>query len=317
MRLVFLDAGTFYGHPDIQLLLSSFGEVVLYHSTSVAEVFPRIQGADIVLTNKVKLGEEHFARTTSLKLVCVTATGTNNIDLEAAAKYGIAVKNAANYSTFSVAQTTLAMSLHLLMKLAKHQQFVHQSYAEHSFFTHLSPDFPELANKTWGIIGLGNIGKRVAEIVQALGCQVVYHSPSGKLQETSYPHFSLLDLMKRSDVISIHTPLNTFTQDLIGEEQLRVCQPHAIIINVARGGIVDEYALAKALDNDWLAGAGVDVFSVEPILPENPLLSVQKKEKLLVTPHIAWGSREARERLIGIVCGHIRELCQTSSSQKL
>lgn len=317
MRIVFLDAGTFYGYPDIQSLLSPFGEVVLYHSSSATEVFSRVEGADIVLTNKVKLGEEHFARTSNLKLVCVTATGTNNIDLEAAAKYNVSVKNAANYSTFSVAQTTVAMLLQLMMKLSKHQQFVQQSYTNHPFFTHLAPDFSELANKTWGIIGLGNIGKKVAEIAQAFGSKVVYHSPSGKLQETSYLHLSLLDLIKASDVISIHTPLNTFTKGLIGEEQLRNCKPNALLINVARGGIVDESALAHALDNDWIAGAGVDVFSVEPILAENQLLSIKKQEKLLLTPHIAWGSKEARERLMEIVSSHIREFCQTSSCQKL
>ncbi len=306
MKLVFLDAGTLYGHPSLSTLLAPFGEVHLFATTSQEEVQERIQRAEIVLINKVVLNEAIFAQSPSLRLVCVTATGMNNIDTLAAEKRGIQVKNAAHYSTHSVAQTTFAMALHLLMKLSLQDHFVRHNYIHHPFFTHLDPSFSELRGKTWGIIGLGNIGKQVARIAEAFGSQVQYHSPSAQNKVAAYPHASLEELMATSDIISLHSPLNTFTQHLIGEKELRLCKPTALLINVARGGIVSEQALADALDQDFLAGAGVDVYSAEPILPSNPLLHLQKKEKLALTPHMAWGSLEAREALLRIVCENIR-----------
>jgi glycerate dehydrogenase len=309
MKIVFLDAGTLYGPPSLRDLFLPFGEVQLYESTRPNEVVERIADAEIVLTNKVVLDDNILAQSPALRLICVTATGTNNIDLVAAQKYGIRVKNAAHYSTHSVAQTTLAMALHLLMKFPSRQDFVQQSYSHHPFFTHLEPDFREINGKTWGIIGLGAIGKKVANLAEAFGAKVIYHSPSGQVQEVAYEHATLPILMGTSDIISIHSPLNRLTQNLITSKELKACKTTTILINVARGGIVDEQALADALDNDLLGGAGVDVFSVEPILSSNPLLHLKKKEKLLLSPHIAWGSREAREKLMGIVIENIRSYC--------
>lgn len=313
-KIVFLDAGTFYGQPVLDKILQSYGHVTLFEQTRPEEVLPRISDADIVLTNKVVIGESILMHCSDLKLICVTATGTNNIDLEAAKKRNIQVKNAAGYSTHSVAQTTLAMVLHLVMRLHARRSFVENSYPQHPFFTHLQPGFQEINGKTWGIIGMGAIGSQVAKIANALGAKVVYHSPSGRQKTTEYSHLTLLELLSSSDIISIHSPLNEFTKNLIGQKELAMCKPTALLINVARGGIVEELALAKALDNDELGGAGVDVYSVEPIQPENPLLLLKKKEKLLLTPHIAWGSYEARQKLMEITCRNIEEFLKSEST---
>ena len=182
MKIVFLDAGTFYGSPDISALLAKYGQVELYDNTLHSDIIHRISNAEIVLINKVVLGEEVFKNSPNLKLVCVTATGMNNIDHEAAAKHGIAIKNAAGYSTNSVAQTTLAMVLNLMMRLEEHQKFVITHYAMHPFFTNLHPGFSEINGKKWGIIGLGTICKQVAKIATAMGAIVQYHSSSGRIQ---------------------------------------------------------------------------------------------------------------------------------------
>lgn len=315
MKIVFLDAGTFYGSPDISALLAKYGQVELYDNTLPSEIIDRIRDAQIVLTNKVELGEEVFKHSPSLKLVCVTATGTNNIDHTAAANYNITIKNAAGYSTNSAAQTTLAMVLYLMMRLEEHQKFVATSYSAHPFFTNLHPGFSEINGKTWGIIGLGTIGKQVAKIATAMGAHVQYHSPSGRIQESEFPHLSLDDLLSSSDIISIHSPLNEFTKNLIGEKELAYCKPSSILVNVARGGIVDEQALASALDANILAGAAVDVFQSEPISANNPLLHLANKHKLLLTPHIAWGSIEARQKLMEITCQNIATFLKTNSKQ--
>jgi lactate dehydrogenase-like 2-hydroxyacid dehydrogenase len=305
MKIVFLDAGTFYGSPDIASLLAKYGQVTLHDNTHPSEIIPRIADAEIVLTNKVVLGEEVFKSCPNLKLVCVTATGMNNIDHVAAANYNITIKNAAGYSTHSVAQTTLAMVLNLMMQLEDHQKFVATSYTTHPFFTNLNPGFSEINGKKWGIIGLGTIGKQVAKIATAMGATVQYHSPSGRIQESEFAHLSLHELLSSSDIISIHSPLNEFTKNLIGQKELALCKQSSILVNVARGGIVDELALALALDANILAGAAVDVFQSEPISASNPLLQIANKHKLLLTPHIAWGSTEARQKLIEITCQNI------------
>ncbi len=307
MKIVFLDAGTFYDSPNVSQMLSSLGDLVLYDYTSDAEIVARICDAEIVITNKVVLKDDTFAQCNRLKMICVTATGMNNIDLEAATQRGIVVKNASSYSTHSVAQTTLAMALQLLIQLPSYQLFVQKKYSGHPFFTHLNPSFSEINGKTWGIIGLGNIGKQVAKIVEAFGGKVVYHSPSGRNLDAGYPHLALSKLLITSDIISIHTPLNEFSRNLIGIEELELCKRTAILINVARGGIVNETALAQSIEKDEIAGAAVDVFAVEPILAYNPLLQVSKKKNLILTPHIAWGSEEARQTLMEITCRNIQE----------
>lgn len=313
-KIVFLDAGTFYGQPSLEKILKPYGNVAIFEETRPEEVLPRISDAEIVLTNKVLIDERIFNNCPKLKLICVTATGTNNIDLEAANKKNIQVKNAAGYSTHSVAQTTVAMVLHLVMRLHERHSFVENTYPKHLYFTHLQPGFYEISGKTWGIIGLGAIGKQVAKIGLAMGAKIVYHSASGRNKTTEYPHLPLSELLSCSDIISIHSPLNEFTKNLIGQKELAMCKPTAILINVARGGIVEELALAKAIENEQLGGVGIDVYSVEPILPENPLLHLKNKEKLLLTPHIAWGSYEARQKLMDITCRNIEEFLKSQKN---
>ncbi len=300
LRIVVLDAGTFYGHPSFQKSLQDLGDLEIYESTQESLVKERISNAAIVVTNKVVLDEELIKNANILKLVCVTATGMNNIDLLAAKEKGIIVKNAKGYSTDSVAQTTFAMAFQLTMNLARHYQYVQSDYHNNQFFTHLLPSFSELNGKTWGIIGLGAIGKKVAEIALAFGCKVIYHSPSGQNLNTNYKHLPLTDLLSQSDYISIHTPLNKHTNNLLTYNNLNLCKSTCILINVARGGIIEEEGLRQVIDEGLIAGVATDVYSVEPILKENPLLSVKNKERLLLTPHIAWGSLEARQKLMDI-----------------
>ena len=310
-RIVVLDAGTFYGHPLFQDSLRDLGELEVYDFTNKSQVKERIANANIVLTNKVVLDKEIIENGNHLKLICVTATGMNNIDLDATNKKGIIVKNAKGYSTDSVAQMTFAMAFQLTMNFKKYQDYVLSDYKNNQFFTHLSPAFCELKGKTWGIIGLGAIGKKVAEIGTAFGCKIIYHSPSGENLKTAYHHRSLIELLAESDFISIHTPLNKFTNNLLHYNNLKLCKSSCILINVARGGIVDEEGLRKVIDEGLIAGAATDVYSVEPIIDKNPLLSVKNKDRILLTPHIAWGSLEARQKLMDITRENIIEYLKT------
>ena len=306
-KIVILDAGTFYGHPTFEESLASLGDLKVYQSTTNQEIGERIKNANIVLTNKVVLDKVMIQNANKLELVCVMATGTNNIDLEAAKERNIVVKNAKGYSTNSVAQTTFAMALQLIMNLKSHHDYVNNGYKSNPFFTHLEPGFSELSGKTWGIIGLGTIGKKVAEIAEAFGCNLIYHSPSGKNLEANYVHKSLIDLLKESDFISVHTPLNENSHNLLNYNNLKFSKSSCILINVARGGIIDESGLKQILDEDLIFGAASDVYSLEPILPDNPLLTVRNKHKLLLTPHIAWGSKEARQKLMDMTRQNIVE----------
>ncbi|MBC7390841.1 MAG: D-2-hydroxyacid dehydrogenase [Opitutaceae bacterium] len=310
-RIVVLDSGTFYGHPSFQESLQGLGELEIYDFTDKSQVKDRIANANIVLTNKVVIGRDTIENSVLLKLICVTATGMNNIDLKAASEKGVIVKNAKGYSTDSVAQMTFAMAFQLTMNLKRHNDYAQSNYKNNHFFTHLSPSFSELKGKTWGIIGLGTIGKKVAEIATVFGCKAVYHSPSGMNLNTNYDHLTLSELLKESDYISIHTPLNEFTNNLLNYNNLKLCKSTCILINVARGGIVDEEGLSKALNEELIAGAATDVFSIEPILAENPLLSIKNKDRILLTPHIAWGSLEARQNLMNITRENIIEYLKT------
>lgn len=311
LDIVFLDAGTFYGHPDVQQSLARFGNVQLHDHTIASDVVTRIKYATIVLTNKVVLDEATLAQCEQLRLICVTATGMNNIDLAAAKRRGIEVKNASNYSTNSVTQATLSMVLQLLMRPNEHDAFVRITYSHHRFFTHLSPGFHEIAHKTWGIIGTGAIAQKVGKLATALEAKTIYHSPSNRLSSADFPVLPLSELLETSDIISIHTPLNEHSRNLIGSEELSKCKPTAILINVARGGIVNELDLANALKSHQLAGAATDVFQNEPIETENPLLDPSIAHKVLLSAHIAWGSFEARENLMKITCDNIKQWINT------
>ena len=250
-----------------------------------------------------------------LKLICVAATGMNNVDQAAAEARSIPVKNARDYSTQSVAQGTFAILLHLLVNIPYFDQYVKAGdYARTDIFTHFGSGFRELSGKRFGIIGLGAIGRQVAKIADAFGCEVVYYSTSGQNTQQPYVRLELDEFLRTCDVVSIHAPLNENTTDLINYDRLQRMKGSAILINVGRGGIVNEADLARALDERLIAGAGIDVFTQEPISPHNPLLHVRNKDSLVLTPHVTWASLEARTMLMEIVGRNIDEFLATQSS---
>ncbi|MCQ2014093.1 D-2-hydroxyacid dehydrogenase [Clostridium butyricum] len=295
-KIVVLDGKTL-GNVDY-IKLNEFGRVVYYDMTYGDQVAERISDADIILTNKVILKEEQLKNAPNLKLICEMATGYNNIDIEYARKNKIAVTNVAGYSTNTVAQHTFAMLLHLYNNISYFDEFIKSGeYSKSDMFTNLNMTYNDLCGKVWGIIGLGAIGKRVAKIAQAFGARVVYYSTSGKNVNPDYAQVSFEELLDKSDVISIHSPLNEKTKGLINYEALSKMKKDSVLINVGRGPIVVDYDLARAIDEEIIGGAALDVFDVEPIPQDNPLLGVRNKERLVMTPHVAWASEESRKRL--------------------
>ncbi len=307
MKIIFLDARTLGEVPNLNQL-SELGELTLHPDTQPDQVIERIQGAEVVISNKVKVSREAMKSTPTLKLICVAATGTNNIDLEAAAELGIEVKNVKGYSTDSVAQETFALLLALLNSTTYYDAYVKTGeYSQERIFTHLGRPYWELNGKRFGILGLGEIGRQVARIALAFGAEVVYFSASGQTYNTIYKQLELDEFLQTCDVISIHAPLSPQTENLLNYARIAQMKPTALLLNTSRGGIINEADLAKALDDDLIAGAAVDVFTQEPIPASHPYLQLQKKEKLLLAPHIAWSSIEARTRLVHKVSENIRE----------
>ena len=295
-KIVILDGKTL-GNVDY-IKLNEFGQVIYYDLTLEDEVSERIKDANIVLTNKVALNRENLKDATQLELICETATGYNNIDIEYAKEKNIAVTNVTGYSTTTVAQHTFAMLLHLYDNISYFDNYIKSGeYSKSSMFTNLEMPYKDLCGKVWGIIGLGSIGKRVAKIAQAFGARVVYYSTSGKNSDSDYARVEFESLLKQCDIISIHAPLNEKTEGLINYEVFTKMKKDAILINVARGPIIVDEDLARAIDEEIIGGAALDVFKVEPIPAENPLLNIKNKERLVLTPHIAWASEEARNRL--------------------
>lgn len=295
-KIVVLDGKTL-GNVDY-IKLNEFGQVIYYDLTSKEEVAERIKDANIVVTNKVALNKENLKYATELELICEAATGYNNIDIEYAKERKIAVTNVTGYSTTTVAQHTFAMLLHLYDKINYFDNYIKSGeYSKSPMFTNLEVHYKDLCGKVWGIIGLGNIGKRVAKIAQAFGARVVYYSTSGKNVDSDYARVEFDSLLKQCDIISIHAPLNEKTEGLINYETFTKMKKDAVVINVARGPIIVDKDLARAIDEDIIGGAALDVFNIEPIPTDNPLLSIKNKDKIVLTPHIAWASEEARSRL--------------------
>jgi glycerate dehydrogenase len=306
VKIVFLDADT-VGEVANLSVLEKLGIYTQYHYTHPSERIERIVGSDVVITNKVVIDRAVMDACLSLKLICVAATGMNNIDLDYAVKKGIQVKNVAGYSTESVVQATFSMLFYLLNHSTYYDKYVKSGdYSRSHIFTHHGRETRELNGKTFGIIGMGTIGKRVAKVAVAFGANVVYYSTTGKNLSTDFEHMELHDLLKNSDVVSIHCPLNDSTRNLLNAKRLAIMKPTAFLLNMGRGGIVDEFALATALDKGNIAGAALDVLNHEPIEPDNPLLTIKNKDKIFITPHIAWASREARELLIAKIAENIQ-----------
>lgn len=304
MKIVFLDAKTV--GDDISLdILSEFGELITYSTTNENEKIKRVKDATIIITNKVVIDKEVIDSAKKLKLICIAATGMNNVDLEYANKKGILVKNVVGYSTESVVQHTFAMAFYLIEQLKFYDNFVkNKEWSKSKLFTSIKRPFFEIYGKRWGVIGLGTIGKRVAQVAQCFGCEVVYYSR--KNQDSSFKYLDLDTLLSTSDIISIHTPLNKETQNLLNKNNLSKLKEKCILLNLGRGGIINERDLAKIIDEKNIY-VGLDVTKIEPIEEENPLLQIKNANRILITPHIAWTSKEARVRLIEGIANNIRD----------
>ena len=300
-QIVILDMETLGEDLDLSVL-ERFGDVTKYKNTLPDETLGRIKDAHIIISNKVVLTKEMMQHAPKLELVCIAATGMNNVDLEAAAALGITVKNVAGYSTNSVVQHTFSMLFYLLEHMKYYDSVVQTGlWSMSGLFTDVSHPFYEIASKKWGIIGLGNIGREVARVAEAFGATIAYHSVNGPHADTGYIHQPLDILLSTSDIISIHAPLNDKTYALINETNLPLLKEKAILLNLGRGGIINETDLAYELDRREIY-AGLDVLEKEPVDIESPLLKIEHKERLLITPHIAWTSIEARKKLLeGIV----------------
>ena len=307
MKIVFLDAKTI--GDDIELsAYDTLGEVVKYSFSQPEEVSERAADADVLIVNKIRIDEAAVGRADHLKLVCVTATGTNNLDKDYLERRGIAWRNVADYSTQSVAQHTFAMLFFLLEKLRYYDDYVKEGrYINDTVFTHFAEHFYELKGKTWGIIGLGNIGRRVSAIAEAFGAEVIYTSPSGSAPQEGYHQVDLDTLLAESDIISVHAPLNQYTENLINKNTLKKMKKNCIFLNLGRGPIVNEQDLADALMQGEIAAAGLDVLCQEPMSSGNPLMAIKDSRKLFITPHIGWASVESRTRLMDIIFHQIKE----------
>ena len=301
MNIVILDAKTLGDDLDISVL-NTFGEVTTYQTTTPQETLDRIKTAEIIITNKVVITAQMMEEAPQLGLICISATGMNNVDLDAAKAKNIVVKNVAGYSTKSVVQHTFALALYLIEKMAYYDNVVKSgAWSSAGLFTDVSRPYFEISGKKWGIIGLGGIGREVAKVATAFGAEVSYYSTSGNIRKEIYPHEELEILLKSCDIISIHAPLNTQTENLISAYELSIMKEKAVLLNLGRGSIINEADLAKALDTREIY-AGLDTLSPEPIEVHNPLMNITHQERLLITPHIAWASVEARQKLLeGIV----------------
>jgi len=309
MKIVLLDQKTLGDDLDLSIL-SKFGEVSTYATTSPELTLERIADTEIVITNKVVISKSIMEHSPKLKLICIAATGMNNVDLEAAKELGVEVKNVSGYSTATVVQHTFAMMFSLFSKLPYYNERVQDKTWSHSkIFTDISEPFSELSGKQWGIIGLGTIGKEVAKIAEAFGVKVSYYSTSGQNLINDYHHCNLDELLSNSDIVSIHAPLNDATYNLINKENLKLLKENAILLNLGRGGIINEEDLSHELNQRKLY-AGLDVVEKEPIALDNPLFSIEDKNQILITPHLAWASIEARRRLLEGIMSNIQEFLE-------
>ena len=307
MKIAFLDAKTLGDDIDLSGF-DALGEVTRYNFTTPEEAPARVKDADVLIINKVPINEATIGTAKNLKLVCVTATGTNNLDKDYLDSHHIAWRNVAGYSTESVTQHTFAMLFYLLEKLRFYDDYVKTgNYINDTSFSHFSEHFSEINGKTWGIIGLGAIGRRVARIAQAFGANVIYYSASGRPAQAGYTQVDFDTLLADADIISVHAPLNEHTENLLDKDAFAKMKKTCIFLNLGRGPIVVEQDLYEALINDEIAAAGLDVLCREPMSEQNPLFQIKDSRKLLITPHIAWAGVEARTRLMEIIRNQIKE----------
>ncbi len=307
MRITFLDAETLGSDLSVEMF-REFGEVTVYPNTAPHELASHAKGAEVLVLNKVRINADTLAETSQLRLICITATGFDNVNLDFCRQRGIAVCNVVGYSTQCVAQVTVTMALSLITHLPAYASCVASGeYTESGVANRLTPTYHEIAGKTWGIIGFGNIGQQVGAVARALGCHVLVN------KRTPIEGWDCVDLdtvCRQSDILSIHTPLNDSTRGLLDTRRIAMLKPNAIVINVARGAVTDERALANAILEDRIGGLGVDVYSVEPMAAEHPFQAIKDRENVCLTPHMAWGAYETRMRLLSEVANNIRAFVQ-------
>ena len=311
MKIVFLDEYTL-GGANLDAICS-LGDYTGYTKTSPEEVVERAKDAEVVIVNKVVIGEREMSALPNLRLICVAATGVNNIDLVAASERGILVRNAVGYSTHTVAEATLGSVLALLRQTNYYDRYVKSGeYSASGEWVNFDRPTHRLWGKNWGIVGMGNIGREVARLASAFGCKVAYYSTSGAERKEEYERMSLDELLAWSDIVSVHCPLNDKTRGLIGNEEIAKMKPSAVIVNVARGGIVVEEAVAQALNEGKLAGASFDVYPLEPMPSTSSLLHTKDPDKLLLSPHNAWSAVESIENLVECIANNIKDYLKSN-----
>ncbi|MBQ9692400.1 MAG: hydroxyacid dehydrogenase [Clostridia bacterium] len=303
MNITILDSDTL--GDDVNLFgFLNLGHTDAYGNTAPAQIAERIKDSDVVVINKVKLNRENLSGAKKLKLICVAATGYDNIDIAYCKERGIQVSNVIGYSTRSVAQVTITTVLGLATHIREFNSYVASGkYTDSGVANKVVPVYYELTGKTWGIVGLGNIGKAVASVAEAFGCKVIANK---RTPDPEFECVSLEELCRRSDVISIHTPLTKETRGLIGKAELELMKPGAILYNAARGAVTDEEAVASAIENGVIGAFGSDVYSIEPFPKDHPMYRIKDRENVLLTPHMAWASYEARTRCIEEMQENIR-----------
>lgn len=314
MKIVILDKNTLGEDIDLSPI-TDLGETAVYGNTSADEVHDRAKDADVIIVNKIKLGEFNLKNAVNLKLICVAATGYDNIDIAYCKAHGIAVCNVPGYSTDSVAQVTVTMALALASHLKEYTEFVNSGkYSASGVANRLVPVYHDLAGMTWGVVGGGNIGMKVASIAEALGCKV---QVCRRKQEGKYLLCDIDTLCKSSDIISVHTPLTDLTKNLINKDRIDSMKPNVIIVNTARGAVTDEHALAEAVKTHRIGGFGTDVYSVEPFGPDHPFYDLCGLDNVILTPHMAWGSYESRARCVNVMAENIQNFFGGTSINRI
>ena len=305
MRIVLLDTATMGSDMEFSCI-ERLGDCVKYENTLPGEVPERIRKADVVVINKVLLSRDVLKFAENLKLICVFAIGYNNVDIDYCKERNIRVRNVPGYCIESVCQHTFALLFTLMENMRYYDDFVKNGdYSKSGVANHLGKPFFEIAGKKWGIIGMGAIGRAVADCAAVFGAEVYYSSISGVARKEKYENIPLEKLLSECDIISVHAPLNEKTMLLIGEKELKMMKKTAYIINVGRGAVIDEKALADAIDNGDIAGAALDVFTTEPPAEDSPVMNIKNRDKIVYTPHIAWSSVEARKRCISMTAENI------------
>lgn len=309
MKIVMLERNSLGVDIDVSRF-ADFGEFVEYPVSVLEDTAEKVKDADVIIVNKVPMNESTLSKAPHLKLICETATGTDNIDLTYCKSRGITVTNVKGYSTEAVAQHTFALLFYVMEKLRWYDDYVKSGTYENQLrFSNFDQSFFEIKGKTWGIIGLGEIGRTVAAIATAFGAKVIYFSASGRSYDVPYEQVDFDTLLRESDIVSIHAPLNEYTKNLMNYDAFCKMKPSSYLINVGRGPIINDADLTRALKEEKIAGAGLDVLGAEPIRKDNPLREIKDSKRLIITPHMAWASVEARERLVNEVYLNLKFYC--------